>query len=306
MDENSEYIVETIIRYCCDIDISKEYNYQIKTKKSQGSLVIYACVYSHPYFDSTIDIFEFDFNNKVLKLKRANGINFKKPLNDIGIVNHLDVINSWCDDKDNILIPFETIEYMLSSQKGMKEAIRKIISNMLIFAYSKQIIDKINDLVYPSYKEHANLCANLRSGTIHSAIINVDNSPWRNGVVKGTSLFASIKVSGKERYIYFKEAFTYHFKKLGIEYTAKKTERRSEMIRISLADFVNRIDNPSDEFIKLINDVFIKNISFPEFGCCSKYVECEKSRKCSHPDQLYATACQYQKLMKRTVKCENS
>lgn len=170
--------------------------------------------------------------------------------------------------------------------------------------YDLMIVDKIAKLINPDWLESSALKLQIKTDNSNSIRVAIKNNPWRNGVVKGTPFFANINSSGKNPYINFKESFAYHFRKLGIECTANKTEHKNEFIRISLPVFIEHLNNPSDEFINLVNTVFLKNISFPEFGCCSKYAECEKAGKCLHIDQLYATACQYQKLLKRTGKFE--
>lgn len=171
--------------------------------------------------------------------------------------------------------------------------------------YDQIVVDKISRLIKLGFLDSAKLILQIKTDNSNSIRITVENNPWRNGVVKGNSFFANIKSSGKNPYMNFKNSFAYSFRKIGIDCTANKTEQKAELIRISLPVFMENLNNPSDEFIKLINNVFLKNISFPEFGCCSKYTECEKAGKCLHSDQLYATACQYQKLLKRTGKFEN-
>lgn len=56
MDTLCEYITETIIGYCTQKNISKEYKYQIRANNTQGSIAIDAYVFSHPYHDSIISI----------------------------------------------------------------------------------------------------------------------------------------------------------------------------------------------------------------------------------------------------------
>lgn len=170
--------------------------------------------------------------------------------------------------------------------------------------YDQMIVDKISKLIRPEFLDEASLKLQIKSDNSNSIRIFLENNPWRNGMIKGNRLFANIKSSGKNPYILFKERFDYKFNKLKIEYSANKTEQKNEFIRIDLHTFLEHLDDPSEEFIKLINEIFSKNISFPEFGCCSKWEKCEKAGKCLHIDQLYATSCQYQKLLKRTGKFE--
>ena len=157
--------------------------------------------------------------------------------------------------------------------------------------YDQQIVNKIARLIKPEYFESAGLELMIKADNSNSIRITIENNPWRNGVIKGNSFFANIKSGGKTQYINVKDIFAYNFSEIGIESTANTTERKSEYIRINLHTFIKYLDNPSEKFIDLINKMFLRNILFQEFGCCSKYEECEKAGKCLHSDQLYATAC---------------
>lgn len=171
--------------------------------------------------------------------------------------------------------------------------------------FDQQIVDKISSLIIPEYLKTSKLLLQVNKQE-NSIIIRVENNPWRNGVSSGDMLFCRIKSNGKINFFQFKKAFAEDFEKINISYSANNTESKNDMIRIPFSDFTNALDNPSDDFKALMNKVFIYNISFTQFGCCSKYDECEKAGKCLHCDQLYATACQFQKLLKRTGKFENS
>lgn len=170
--------------------------------------------------------------------------------------------------------------------------------------YDQTIVDKIARLINPEYLDKAELKLQIKTDNTNSIRIALENNLWRNDLVKGNSFFANIKSSGKNPYINFKSNYAFQFKKINIEYTSNITEKNAELIRISLPVFLEHLENASGEFIEILNEMFLRNISFPEFGCCSKQPECEKAGKCLHSDQLYATACQYQKLMKRTGKFE--
>lgn len=169
--------------------------------------------------------------------------------------------------------------------------------------FDQQIVDKISSLIIPDYLQTAKLLLQVNKQE-NSIIIRIDNNPWRNSISSGDILFCRIKTTGDIHYFQFKKAFASDFQKNNISYSANKTELNNDMIRISFSDFTTALDNPSDDFKKLMNKVFVYNISFTKFGCCSKWEECQKAGKCLHSDQLYATACQYQKLLKRTGKFE--
>ena len=168
----------------------------------------------------------------------------------------------------------------------------------------QQIVDKITALIKPENLHLAKILLQENKGN-DSIIIKLQNNPWRNGVIKGDLLFAKIKTGGKVQYINIKDKFSFWMNKMNVEYTSTKTEQKADMIRIDLSDFTVLLDNPTDDFIKAVNLMYLNGISFPEFGCCSKYKECEQAEKCLHIDPLYATACQYQKLMKRKGVFEN-
>lgn len=65
-------------------------------------------------------------------------------------------------------------------------------------------------------------------------------------------------------------------------------------------DEKKRYDKDSDEFINCLIECmrFGINNYIPKaagFACCSRYEECSDAKKCIHPNQLYAKACQYRK-----------
>lgn len=161
------------------------------------------------------------------------------------------------------------------------------------------IINQISTFINPEYLDTAKLILQVNKDAKDSIIIKVENNPWRNGVIKGDLLFARIKTGGKIQYIQVKKKYSDSFEKMGIEYTSNQSEQNEDMIRINLSDFCSLLDKSTDLLVQTINSIFINNVCFSEFGCCSKYEECEKQEKCLHTDQLYATACQWQKHLKK-------
>lgn len=172
--------------------------------------------------------------------------------------------------------------------------------------YDQMIVDKIAKLIYPEYLTEAKIELMVCKNATNNIKVSFGINPWRYGLVNGDLSFASINTFGNNPSITFFGKFTDDFSKLGMNYTEEKVFTVRNCINVDLQDFITYLNNPTAEFIKLINHIFISNISFSEFGCCSKYAKCEQAGKCLHIDQLYATACQYQKLMKRTGKFENS
>ena len=213
---------------------------------------------------------------------------------------------SWLD-KHKLLLSFEQFEiYFATYRKNLSVALEKIKKAIFSYCYGKQITEKIIPLIQPQYKQGAYTDINRNVGGENPIVIRLDNNPWRNGLIKGDIVFAAVKFGKEQQYMLFKKKFSCYFDKLGIKCTSNTTEKEKDMIRVNLPDFKSLLDSPTEEFIKIINDMYIGNISFPEFGCCSKHMECTKADKCLHLDSLYATACQYQKMMKRSGKFENS
>ena len=213
---------------------------------------------------------------------------------------------SWLD-KHKLVLTFGQFEnYCTAYRKNLSKVLEKIKKAISSYCYGKQITEKIIPLIQPQYKQGAYTDINRNVGGENPIVIRLDNNPWRNGLIKGDIVFAAVKFGKEQQYMLFKKKFSCYFDKLGIKYTSNTTEKEKDMIRVHLPDFKSLLDNPTEEFAKVINDMYIGNISFPEFGCCSKYKECEQAEKCLHLDPLYATACQYQRMMKRSGKFENS
>lgn len=170
----------------------------------------------------------------------------------------------------------------------------------------QDIVCRIIALIKPKYLEKAALTLRQNKGEKDSMIITIENNPWRNGVIKGDMLFGRIKTGKNKQYVQINYSFSRTLRKMNIPYTANRTELKESKIRIELSDFCDLLESPTDNFVELLNNIFLRCISFNEFGCCSKYAECEQQGKCLHIDQLYATACQWQKHLKRTGKIGNT
>lgn len=170
--------------------------------------------------------------------------------------------------------------------------------------YDQIIVDKIVKIIKPEYLNEAKIELAVHKNATNSIKVSFEVNPWRYGFIKGDSYFASINSSGDNPSITFYGAISHGFSELGMNYTNEKKFTVRDCINVDLHNFMSHLNNPSAAFIKLINNVFISNIFFNEFGCCSKYADCEKAGKCLHVDQLYATGCQYKKVLKRTGKFE--
>ena len=158
------------------------------------------------------------------------------------------------------------------------------------------IVNKISKLIKPDYLNNAELHIQENKDAKDSIIIKIRNNTWRNGVIKGDMLFGRIKTGGKTEYLQIRDSYSHIFKRLNVEFTSNKTEQNENMIRIKLSDFCNLLNEPTELFINTMNSIYIDNILFASFGCCSKYIDCEKQGKCLHCDQLYATACQFKQM----------
>lgn len=168
----------------------------------------------------------------------------------------------------------------------------------------QQIVDLVSSIIKSDYLNGASLSLQQNKGDKDSITITVNNNPWRNGVINGDMLFGRIKTGGKVQYIQVKSKYSDLFSEMGLSYTSNKSESDEGMIRIGLSEFCSLLAEPTELFVQTANLMFTDNISFAKFGCCSKYSECKKEGKCLHTDQLYATACQWQKHLKGNEQFE--
>ena len=104
-------------------------------------------------------------------------------------------------------------------------------------------------------------------------------------------LFARIKTTGKLHYISFAAKFASLFRKAGI--SISKIKSNPDFFRIELPDFEAFLGTPIAP--EIIEKIYVGTFNFEPFGCCSRYKECSELRRCIHPHNFYATACQYRK-----------
>lgn len=264
------------------------------------------CVKDNPYHDDHLFLAEIDYDAEVIRLLKVYHSSFLKTFTLLGVLDYLTVLEKWEDDTYTNF-PFENFAELIEKQSNaLSSAFSQIIKYTVSFGYGKQIMEKIIPLIKQKYTQNACMDIVRKTGSENSIVIRLGNNPWRNGLIKGDIIFCIIKADGTEPYILFKNKYSKYFDDLGIVYTSNTTEKSMDMIRMSLYDFKKELDNPTEKFIQFINEIYISNIAFPQFGCCSKHMECTKAGKCLHIDPLYATACQYQKMMKRSGKFENS
>lgn len=152
-------------------------------------------------------------------------------------------------------------------------------------------LNKLQSVISQDNLSAADLYLRENVSGIDSFIIHVPATPYHEEI--DNILFARIKTTGKIKFISFRKKYNFKFKQLNIQTTDVKSN--SDYIRIDLDLFFSQETLSNPEVIKLLNWIFIDTMSFPTFGCCSRYKECSNARKCIHPDQMYATACSYRK-----------
>lgn len=120
------------------------------------------------------------------------------------------------------------------------------------------------------------------------------STPWRAETSKKS--ITKIKFCGSENYITFALSCEGRLKEYSIKYTESKSEN---ILRVSIEDFSK---TPLDVIGKLFTDIVLNSFSFETFGCCGKFKECEDKGYCVHQDLLYATACQYRRIIESKNK----
>lgn len=149
----------------------------------------------------------------------------------------------------------------------------------------------IRGLISPQFLESANLELRNNKSQVKSLVISSPTTPYRESV--NNLVFAKIKAEGKSPFIGFRNAYYLDFLNLKLE--PYKTRSDMEFCRMNLEFFYQSGSLIKNELSVLLNKIFSETMSFPTFGCCSRYNECSNARKCIHPDQMYATACDYRK-----------
>ncbi|MEG0273193.1 MAG: hypothetical protein RR639_04175 [Hydrogenoanaerobacterium sp.] len=77
----------------------------------------------------------------------------------------------------------------------------------------------------------------------------------------------------------------------GCGFTFSKTKLSPNFVKVIFGDL--RLDRNAINLIEKILSRAIETYTDGSFGCCHRYVECSNNLKCTHPDKLYSSACQY-------------
>lgn len=102
---------------------------------------------------------------------------------------------------------------------------------------------------------------------------------------------AIVKKSGKSLYIKFSKRFQKLFDDYNISYSSIESENFIRLDSLQIHSAMHEV-----AFSKIIEQIVLSSFNFASFGCCSRYKECSKQKKCIHPDYFYASAsCQYKK-----------
>ena len=107
------------------------------------------------------------------------------------------------------------------------------------------------------------------------------------------ALFCKIKETGKQPYVSFRNKYKSWFDEKGIVSWNIKSDK--DFFRISPLDFLYIVNKNEEEFGRLASQICIDAMSFPKFGCCSKYKQCSDVGRCVHEDLLYSSACEYRR-----------
>lgn len=152
-----------------------------------------------------------------------------------------------------------------------------------------EVVKMMESLIEPSFLSGSSLVLQENSA-YSSVLIKSPATPYRSGANKDKSmLFCRIKSTKKIRYVAFPATYEEDFSAAGFKLS--KIESDSEFVRISIDEFVEKIESAKPA----LNKIFRRAFSFSSFGCCSRYKECSEQERCIHEDQLYATACMYRK-----------
>ncbi len=163
-----------------------------------------------------------------------------------------------------------------------------------------EIIDFVKQYIDSRYRDITEISVkNSNSPDIYFIVIKSKPTPWRSDTSDKT--FSKIKLGKKSSYISFNTSYIKAFDKYSVSYSKIKSEN---MIRINLDDFFKIAP---DVLEIIFNYIFINSFNITTFGCCGKFKECEEKGMCVHPDIIYASACQYRKIInKRYSNLEKS
>lgn len=98
------------------------------------------------------------------------------------------------------------------------------------------------------------------------------------------------------------DLFDYLKKELNLsEEILKKSEsKKSDVFSAATATF-EETDEQVIEFLKncILYSLDNYKSTAAKFGCCSRFKECSKEKRCIHPNKLYSTVCEYRKNLEK-------
>lgn len=147
------------------------------------------------------------------------------------------------------------------------------------------LLDYNNDFITIEIKQIKN------KSDYDSIVISSSMTAYRPKV--DGALFARIKENGKRPYIAFRTKYRYWFDEKNIPSWSVVSDK--DYFRVDTTDFLNSVNLDEKSFGKLAAQICIDAMSFPKFGCCSRYQRCSDLGKCVHDDLLYASACEYRR-----------
>lgn len=163
--------------------------------------------------------------------------------------------------------------------------------------FDNEVLEKIKNVIRNDYLETSDLelQINANESPYNSINIKLQPTPYRLGYTGHNKaiLFCRIKSGGNIKYISFYDKYKSEFENLGLKCSSIKSD--IGFMRVDFNDFISNIDKLSE----LLNRIFISAVSFETFGCCSRYKECSKEKKCVHDDLLYSSACMYRNNLEK-------
>ena len=143
--------------------------------------------------------------------------------------------------------------------------------------------------------EQVRFVQNENESDYDTIVINSEMTAYRPKI-EG-ALFCKIKESGKRPYIAFRMKYRYWFDDREVPTWYIGSDR--DFFRIDPIEFLDIVKQNEDSFGQLASQICVDAMSFPKFGCCSKYQKCSDIGKCVHDDLLYSSACEYRKNLEK-------
>lgn len=147
------------------------------------------------------------------------------------------------------------------------------------------ILERIKSFINPEFLTSSKLFIRENKSSYNSYMIEAKQTVYRIGF-DARVLFARIKTTGKLHYISFSST---HKKRIDGIFNYNE---KNGFLEIDISEFLDKIASSPDAQ-KALNSIFINSFSFARFGCCARYKECSKEKKCIHPDPIYSNSCEY-------------